>query len=130
MVDNGRALPELQDFSTWNAVFVPYCTGDLHMGQQTQQGQSLPGLQFSGHNVLEGVLSTLADPGNSFGLAKVRVVVIVATATTTTTTATATATATAAATAAAATTAIATATASCLYCCLLAALFAYLCRAT
>jgi len=31
------------------------------MGQQTAAGQTLRGLQFSGHNILDAVLATLVD---------------------------------------------------------------------
>ena len=63
------AVFSLQDFHSWNQVFIKYCSGDLHMGQQTAQGQSLKGLQFSGHHILDGVLHTLL--GGDFGLSKV-----------------------------------------------------------
>ena len=62
----------IQDFHSWNQVFINYCSGDLHMGQQTAPGQTLEGLQFSGHHILDGILSTLAADETKYGLAKVR----------------------------------------------------------
>eukprot|EP00051_Salpingoeca_urceolata_P017828 m.245867 g.245867 ORF g.245867 m.245867 type:complete len:393 (+) comp19055_c2_seq1:162-1340(+) len=52
------------EFCTYNKVFIKYCSGDLHLGQQSTPSSSTWGLQFSGHNIVKAVLSTLKESHN------------------------------------------------------------------
>jgi len=52
------------DFSTWSTVFIKYCSGDLHLGAQSSPGETVEGLQFSGHLIVEAVLDTLIASGD------------------------------------------------------------------
>jgi hypothetical protein len=47
------------DLSTYNSVFIKYCSSDLHLGQMTAPSTATWGLQFSGHHILRAVLATL-----------------------------------------------------------------------
>jgi len=44
------------DFGTWTQIFIPYCSGDLHMGQATSPSNTTWGLQFSGHMIVKAVI--------------------------------------------------------------------------
>ena len=46
-------------FANWTHVFVPYCSGDVHIG--TQRTQNIYGLQFAGHNTLQAIVSDLLN---------------------------------------------------------------------
>ncbi len=61
------------DLHSYNQVFIKYCSGDLHMGQQIAVGASLPGLRFSGHHILTAILETLKDP--QYGLLNASLIV-------------------------------------------------------
>jgi len=45
------------DFFTWNHVFIPYCGGDVHTGQENVKNQW--GLYFAGHLTVAGTLDHL-----------------------------------------------------------------------
>ncbi len=45
------------DFCKWNHIFDPYCSQDLHSGQQTSPNEW--NLYFSGHHVLDSILNDL-----------------------------------------------------------------------
>lgn len=47
------------DFCSWNHVFDPYCTQDLHSGQVTTPSDSTWGLYFSGFHVVTAMLDLL-----------------------------------------------------------------------
>eukprot|EP01013_Petalomonas_cantuscygni_P038637 TRINITY_DN6982_c0_g1_i1.p1 TRINITY_DN6982_c0_g1~~TRINITY_DN6982_c0_g1_i1.p1 ORF type:complete len:436 (+),score=63.16 TRINITY_DN6982_c0_g1_i1:48-1355(+) len=51
------------DFSTYNFVFIPYCSGDLHLGARTSPTPDRHGtpLWFAGHNIIEAVLQTAVE---------------------------------------------------------------------
>lgn len=49
---------ENPDFSSWNQIYIVYCSGDLHLGTQTEP-QTLKGLQFSGHHIVSAILNEL-----------------------------------------------------------------------
>eukprot|EP00658_Telonema_sp_P-2_P002951 TRINITY_DN11087_c0_g1_i3.p1 TRINITY_DN11087_c0_g1~~TRINITY_DN11087_c0_g1_i3.p1 ORF type:complete len:309 (+),score=90.43 TRINITY_DN11087_c0_g1_i3:62-988(+) len=42
-------------FHSWNHVFIPYCSGDLHLGQQRQPNSW--GVRFAGHHIAQAVLT-------------------------------------------------------------------------
>lgn len=63
------------DMHTWNQVFIKYCSGDLHMGLQNATSETLPGLRFSGHRIIEAVLATLQAEDTFPELAKAELVV-------------------------------------------------------
>jgi len=44
-------------FHTWNRIFVPYCTGDVHIGVLTKPDEY--GFHFSGHHVVTAVIDHL-----------------------------------------------------------------------
>jgi len=46
-------------FCTWNHVYDPYCTQDLHSGQVITPSNETWGLYFSGHHVLTATLDEL-----------------------------------------------------------------------
>lgn len=46
------------DLATWNMLFIPYCSGDLHLGMQTAANSD--DVRFAGHHIIEAVLSTAA----------------------------------------------------------------------
>jgi len=46
-------------FSNWSHVYVPYLTGDVHIG--TDRAPNLQGFYFSGHNILEAIVSKLLN---------------------------------------------------------------------
>lgn len=48
-----------KDFASWTAVYVPYCSQDLHSGRVTQPSPSTFGLYFSGHLIFKAVLDAL-----------------------------------------------------------------------
>lgn len=48
-----------RDFCTWNHVFNPYCSQDLHSGQKTEPNEW--GLYFAGHWVQEAIMAELDD---------------------------------------------------------------------
>jgi len=43
----------------WNMVFVPYCSGDLHLGQVSVASSRTWGLVFNGHHIIEAVFKHL-----------------------------------------------------------------------
>mmetsp|Transcript_54580 Transcript_54580/g.84864 ORF Transcript_54580/g.84864 Transcript_54580/m.84864 type:complete len:477 (+) Transcript_54580:33-1463(+) len=49
------------NFGSWNAVVFLYCSGDVWTGTQTEIGTTLPGLQFSGHKIIDAVLDHLSS---------------------------------------------------------------------
>ena len=48
-------------FASWNAVYLPYCSGDTHMGLQRKPGELSLGLQFSGHLIVEAMWDHLIN---------------------------------------------------------------------
>jgi len=44
-------------FRTWNRIFVPYCTGDVHIGVLTEPDRF--GFHFAGHLVVEAIIDHL-----------------------------------------------------------------------
>merc|ERR1711907_717027 len=48
---------------SWNHVFVPYCSQDLHSGTVTSPNSSTWGLYFSGHLILEAIVQELRNAG-------------------------------------------------------------------
>ena len=61
--EEGIASPTAENpVGRWNAVFVPYCTGDLHAG--TRPDAAVPGVdgvqQFVGHRNLQAFLDTIS----------------------------------------------------------------------
>lgn len=53
------------DFCAWNHVFNPYCTQDLHSGQVRTLDDANFHMHFSGHLVLDAILSELEKLPNS-----------------------------------------------------------------
>ena len=62
--NNVLAAGDFNPFSTWNAVYLPYCSGDTHMGLQTRPGILSDGLQFSGHLIVEAMVDHLVNTTN------------------------------------------------------------------
>lgn len=54
---------ENPDFCTWSKVFIPYCTGDMHSGQQTARNPALANYYYSGHLQIVGVAADLKASG-------------------------------------------------------------------
>ena len=50
----------------WNRVFIPYCSQDLWTGRRTAKSAETFGVFFSGHHIIDAVLSRLQQ---RFGLA-------------------------------------------------------------
>ena len=46
---------------TWRKIFIPYCTGDMHSGQQTERNPSLGDFYFAGHLQIKGVVADIKD---------------------------------------------------------------------
>lgn len=44
-------------FSTWNRIYLPYCTGDVHIGVLTEADEF--GFHFAGHLIIEALLDEL-----------------------------------------------------------------------
>lgn len=60
------------NFHDYNQVFVKYCTGDLHMGQQTASSPpTLDGVYFAGHHVVAAVIKDLMASNNLADAAEV-----------------------------------------------------------
>ena len=51
---------ENPDFASWNKLYIPYCSGDMHAGTQTEPNPSLGGWYFSGHNIIAATVAHLA----------------------------------------------------------------------
>ena len=47
------------DFCTWSKIYVPYCTGDMHSGTQTERNPELSNFFYSGHLQIAGVAADL-----------------------------------------------------------------------
>ena len=54
-------------FASWNAIYVPYCSQDLHSGTVTSPSASTFGFYFSGHLVLRAVLDAVDAVGGLTG---------------------------------------------------------------
>ena len=48
------------DFSTYNQVFIKYCSSDLHVGTMAAPSNATWGLQFSGFHIVNAVLATMS----------------------------------------------------------------------
>ena len=48
-----------RDFCEWNHIFNPYCSQDLHSGQQTEPNEW--GVHFAGHHIQEAIMDELED---------------------------------------------------------------------
>ncbi len=48
-------------WSTWNRVFIPYCTGDVHSGQQSQKDLVWNAFYFSGARNVQAILADLSQ---------------------------------------------------------------------
>jgi len=46
-------------FGSWNAVVLPYCSGDMWLGTQLAPNVTMAGIQFSGHNVVKAAVEHL-----------------------------------------------------------------------
>lgn len=55
------------DFCTWSKVYIPYCTGDMHSGTQTERNPALGNYYFSGHNGIAGVTADLKGKARAAG---------------------------------------------------------------
>ena len=51
---------ENPDFSSWNKLYIPYCSGDMHAGTQMKPNPSLGGWYFSGHNIIAATVAHIA----------------------------------------------------------------------
>lgn len=49
------------DFYNWNHIFVPYCSGDVHLGMQTAIVNSSFPFYFAGHNIVDAVIDSLIN---------------------------------------------------------------------
>ena len=59
-----QSREDYNPFSVYNFVYVKYCSGDLHMGQQDPQNDvsTIGGdMYFSGHRILSAIISDLSD---------------------------------------------------------------------
>jgi len=52
------------DYYNWNHVFIPYCSGDAHLGRITNNSTVTWGLYLSGHNNVIAMLSALRNYTN------------------------------------------------------------------
>eukprot|EP00605_Chrysophyceae_sp_TOSAG23-4_P002507 GSChrysophyteH1.ASY1.ANO1.2770.1 assembled CDS len=52
-------------FCSWNHVFNPYCSQDLHSGQMKAPSNETWGLQFSGHHIISAILDDMDSKGLS-----------------------------------------------------------------
>jgi hypothetical protein len=52
-----------RDFCSWNHVFDPYCSQDLHSGQMTEPSEQTWGLTFAGHHILNAILDDMDQHG-------------------------------------------------------------------
>lgn len=56
--------PENPDFYTWNRVFLPYCSGDVHSGTRMAPSAETWGFHFSGHNIIVAMYDYLVAQAN------------------------------------------------------------------
>lgn len=52
------------DLCQWNAVFIPYCTQDLHSGMRSSPSSDSWGLYFTGRYVFDAVVNALLASHN------------------------------------------------------------------
>jgi len=61
------------NFSASNHIYIPYCSGDLFLGQDTEQNDRAYGLQFSGIHIVNATITYALD---YLGMASATVIVI------------------------------------------------------
>jgi len=59
-------VEENPDFGSWNKLYLPYCSGDMHAGTTTARNAALGGWFFSGHNIIAATVAHLGANGTLF----------------------------------------------------------------